>query len=109
MIKIGMDEAREMAPTEYGMLLEAAEGTVREMALLREYAHAPPPVLNILSGNAHAAVDVEQDYSARLDAALRTAIRRKIGGTLVVSPDGGKGRISMLRRTVARFQRRRGL
>ena len=108
MIKIGMDEAREMAPTEYGMLLEAAEGTVRAMALLREHAHAPPPILRIVSGNAHAAVDVEQDYSIRLDAALRTAIRRQIEG-LLVTPDGGRGRISMLRRTVARFQRRRGL
>lgn len=108
MIKIGMDEAREMAPTEYGMLLEAAEGTVSAVALLRDHAHAPPPILRIVFGNVQVAVEVEQDYSARLDAALRIAIRRRIGETLV-APDGGLGRISMLRRTVARFQRRRGL
>ena len=80
MIKLGVDDVRELAPAEYDYHLEASEGTVRRAADLREYRDAPPPIVDILRGNAEAAIAVERDSATRLQIALQGAMRQRIKG-----------------------------
>ena len=77
MIAIGLAEARELAPAEYDKCLEAAEGSLRHAAELHEFADAPPPIINILNANVGASLDVERDYMARLEVAIRGAMDAK--------------------------------
>ena len=77
MIAISLAEARELAPAEYDKCLEAADGSLRHAAVLRECADAPPPIRSILLANVEASLDVERDYVAMLEVAIMGAMDAK--------------------------------